>query len=135
MAPTRTAAAITPATPVARVQYVQAKHGPRFARLGILTVRDLLYHLPRRWEDTSDVLSLAQLRPGPDVQTARATVRNVSLRVTNRKKVKIVEASLVDDGHVASAVWFNQPFLLKRLHSGMQVLLSGKVRSKLTGLE
>ena len=133
-----TPAAVTPSTAVRSLPSVGPARAKKLERLGIATVRDLLYHLPRRWEDTRSVTPLAQLRVG-EVQTAQVTVRNVSSHVTDgrrppHRRMVIVEASLVDDGHVATAVWFNQRFLVDRLRPGMELLVSGKVDTSRTGL-
>ena len=75
---------------------------------------------------------VAQLRIG-EVQTSRVQVRSVSMRRSLRKRVVLVEASLVDDGHVVGAVWFNQPFLSRQLHTGMELLVNGKVEHSYSG--
>ncbi len=106
----------------------------RLDRLGISTARDLLFHLPRRYEDTRQLTPLAQLRAG-EVQTSRVVVRNVSKRRSPVQKKVLVEASLVDDTGVAGAVWFNQGFLVNQLRTGMELLVSGKVKSSRTGME
>ena len=121
-------AAPGPDTPVERVPRIGARYSPRLARLGIHTVRDLLLHLPRRHADTSRVLPLAELHPGSDVQTVHARVRRVSQRRSPRKRMALVEAVIEDDGSTATAVWFNQPFLVRSIHAGDELVLSGKVR-------
>jgi ATP-dependent DNA helicase RecG len=121
-------------TPVDRVTGIGPRYAARLARLGITTVRDLLFHLPRRYEDTRDVISLAALHPGGDAQTVRARVRRISQRRTPYKRMALVEAVLEDDGHTASAVWFNQPYLVRRIHAGDELLLSGKVEFARSGL-
>ncbi|TMC49656.1 MAG: ATP-dependent DNA helicase RecG [Chloroflexi bacterium] len=119
--------------PVAGLPGVGPRQAQRLARLGVGTVRDLLFHLPRRYEDTRDVRPLAELHPGEE-QTVYARVRNVSSHRSPRKRMVLVEASLEDGGHVASAVWFNQPFLARQIHSGDELLLSGKVKLGRGGL-
>ncbi|HEV3123843.1 MAG TPA: ATP-dependent DNA helicase RecG [Candidatus Dormibacteraeota bacterium] len=121
-------------TPVERVAGVGPRQAQRLGRLGIVTVRDLLLHLPRRYEDTRDVRPLASLQPGGEPQTVRARVRRISQRRTPHKRMPIVEAVLEDDGYTASAVWFNQPFLVHRIHAGDELLLSGKVEFDRRGL-
>jgi ATP-dependent DNA helicase RecG len=130
--------ALTPATPVVALARVGPAVVARLERLGITTIRDLLYHLPRRYEDSREVTPVADLLAG-EVQTARVTIRNVTTRtVTMRrqphKRMVLVEASLVDDGHVAGAVWFNQPFLARQLRSGMELLVNGKVQRSRIGV-
>jgi ATP-dependent DNA helicase RecG len=136
MAPTSAPAplaAVSPSTAVLELPGIAQAMAQRLDRLGITTARDLLFHLPRRYEDTRQLTPLAELRPG-EVQTARVVVRNVTKRRSQVKKMVLVEASLVDDTGVASAVWFNQGFLINQLRSGMQLLVSGKIESSRTGL-
>ncbi len=136
MAPTSTTArlaAISPSTSVLELAGVKDMTALRLERLGITTVRDLLFHMPRRYEDTRVLTPVAQLRAG-EVQTSQVVIRNVAVHRSHVKKIWLVEASLVDGRDVVGAVWFNQRFLMKQLHSGMEVLVSGKVETSRTGL-
>ena len=120
--------------PLDRIAGIGPKQLQRLEKLGILTVRDLLFHLPRRYEDTRELVPLSELQAGA-VQTARVRVRNVSQRRSPRKRMVLVQASLEDDGDVVSAVWFNQPFISHQLQSGMELVVSGKVQQARGGLE
>ena len=122
-----TPGAPAPETPVITLPGINTVRAAQLRRLGILTVRDLLLHLPRRYEDTRDVRPLAELHPGSDAQTVRARVRRISQRRSHRRHISLVEAVLEDDGAIAHAIWFNQPFLMGKLHEGDELLLSGKV--------
>ncbi len=136
MAPTSTTApfaAISPATTVLELPGIAQAMAQRLERLGITTARDLLFHLPRRYEDTRQLTPIAQLRAG-EVQTSRVSVRNATMRRSTVKKMVLVEASLVDETGVVSAVWFNQRFLINQLRSGTELLVSGKVESTRAGL-
>jgi ATP-dependent DNA helicase RecG len=119
--------------PLHRIVGIGPRQAQRLDRLGLITVRDLLFHLPRRYEDTRETVPLRSLQPG-GVQTARVRIRNVSARRSPYKKMVLVEATLEDDGAVASAVWFNQPFLTRQLQPGMELMVSGKVEQSRTGL-
>ncbi|MFZ0181303.1 MAG: ATP-dependent DNA helicase RecG [Candidatus Dormiibacterota bacterium] len=119
--------------PMFRITGIGPRQAQRLERLGISTVRDLLFHLPRRYEDTRDTVPLRALQPGI-VQTAHVRVRNVSSRRSPYKKMVLVEATLEDEGTVATAVWFNQPFLTRQLQPGMELMVSGKVEMSRTGL-
>src|SRR6202035_5802365 len=119
--------------PLQRIVGIGPRQAQRLEKLGLITVRDLLFHLPRRYEDTRETVPLRALQPGV-VQTAHVRVRNVSSRRSPYKKMVIVEATLEDDGAVATAVWFNQPFLARQLQPGMELMVSGKVEMSRTGL-
>jgi ATP-dependent DNA helicase RecG len=102
-------------------------------RLEIRTVQDLLFHLPRRYDDTRDMVSLAHIRPG-EVATARVRVRNANKRRSSRKGMMLVEAVVEDDEGSAGAIWFNQPYIANLLSVGTELVLSGKVEASRTGL-
>ena len=55
----------------------------RFEKIGIKTVRDLLWHFPSRYEDFSKMSSIADLKPG-ELATIQATVEDIKLRRTRR---------------------------------------------------
>ena len=119
--------------PLSHITGVGPRQAQRLQKLGLFTVRDLLFHLPRRYEDTRDSVPLRALQVGL-VQTSRVHIRNISARKTPYKRMPLVEATLEDAGVVVTAVWFNQPFILKQLHPGMEVIVSGKVEMSRTGL-
>src|SRR5579863_388114 len=119
--------------PLFRIVGIGKVQAQRLEKLGLSTVQDLLFHLPRRYEDTRETVPLRALTPG-SVQTAHVRIRNISARKTPYKKMVLVEATLEDDGAVATAVWFNQPFLLKQLHPGDELMVNGKVERARTGL-
>ena len=126
---------LAPDSPVAEIPRVGPVQQRLLAKLGIVTVRDLLYHLPFRYEDTRELTPLARLQAG-EVQTSRVSVTGVSgPRVTPRRRMLIVEASFEDSSGRASAVWFGKQFVERRLHEGDRYLISGSVRRERTGLQ
>jgi ATP-dependent DNA helicase RecG len=122
-----------PETPVAEIAGVGPARGQRFSRLGVVTVADLLLHLPRRYEDTRELVPLRDLRPGGP-QTSRARVRDIRARHSPQRRMQLVEATLEDDGTLVGAIWFNQAYIAKQLAPGTEVLVSGRVVSGLHGL-
>ncbi len=99
------------------------------ARLGIGTVRDLLFHLPRRYDDFSHPMTLRELRDKPPEGPVSATVEIVDLRVEQgfRRRVQRTVARLKDDTGEGEAVWFGRRYIERRLAAGQTVALSGKV--------
>jgi ATP-dependent DNA helicase RecG len=110
------------------IQYVKGA-GPKIAKflekLGIYTVEDFLFFLPRAYDDRRKLPKISQLKLGEN-QTFISIIRAVS-----EKKIKgrlsIIKAQLVDDsGASVAAVWFNQSFMKKRLKIGSKILVKGK---------
>lgn len=98
----------------------------QLARLQIRTVGDLLFHLPRAYEDLSDVRSVAALQAGL-LQTVRGEVVEIEgRRLPNGRTV--VSVVLSDGRDCLEGVWFNQPFAARRFRYGQRVTFSGKPR-------
>ena len=92
---------------------VGARAAPAYAKLGLHTVGDLLYHLPRRYEDRRNLPKIGDLRPG-DWATVKGRVRNFEARPTRGGMV--VLKAVVGDGTGAIALtWFNQPWIRRQL--------------------
>jgi ATP-dependent DNA helicase RecG len=98
-------------------------------RLGLATVGDLLFHLPRRYDDFSRPLTLRQLREQPPAGPASAVVEIVELRVEAgfRRHVQRTIARLRDETGEGEAIWFGRRYIERRLGAGQTVALSGKV--------
>ncbi len=105
------------------------KQARRLGRLGVKTIRDALYLFPRRYDDFSTLKTINQLEYGEEV-TIMGRVRQAKARRTRGKQV-IVKAIIEDGSGTIEATWFNQPYLTKKLKSGRQIVLSGRVEEYL----
>ncbi|MBU1887720.1 MAG: ATP-dependent DNA helicase RecG [Candidatus Omnitrophica bacterium] len=94
-------------------------------RLDIETVEDLLYCLPRRYEDRSRIRQVVEVRPG-NFETIRAKVLTFGDRTT-RKGMNIFQMAVGDSTGVIHATWFNQPYMKDRFKVGQELILYGKV--------
>jgi ATP-dependent DNA helicase RecG len=94
---------------------------------GIITVADLLHHLPRTYVDRSDRPPLARVPLGTEV-TIIAEVQTIATR-RPKTKLSITEARISDDTATLKVVWFNQPFRTKQLPPGTEAAFSGTVES------
>ena len=93
-------------------------------------VRDLLFHLPRRYDDLRELATVAQLRDRDDgeVVSIQATVQDVRVEAGFRRRTQRTIAELSDGtGHV-SATWFGRRFIERRLHAGDEVVVSGRLK-------
>lgn len=124
--PKVSSAPLTLASPIASLRSVGARAAGRLARLGISTVRHLLWHLPSRYEDYSQVTPIAQVSPGQK-QSIRGHVVAIATRFIWPRRMSITTATVQDDSGAIRAVWFNQPYLQEALPEGTLVSLAGKV--------
>ena len=85
-------------------------------RLGIVTARDLLYHIPHRYEDASTISPIASLEPGMD-GTIIGKVISKGI-IPTRKGLRIFQAVLQDDSGMIEASWPGQPFLDRSIEKG-----------------
>jgi ATP-dependent DNA helicase RecG len=96
-------------------------------RLGLLTVGDLLEHLPR---DRGSASTLVDLAPG-ETATVVVEVRSISSRPVRRRGMRpLVEAVVADATGTVKATFFNQPWLERKYRPGTRLLLQGKYEAR-----
>lgn len=103
------------------------------ARLGLETVEDLLYHIPTRYEDYSQISSAADVQAGSLVSLL-GTIDQVASNRSWHKKMLITQATLTDESGSIRLLWFNQKFVAQSLSEGRTYRVSGKVQSDKNGL-
>ncbi|MDP1614416.1 MAG: DEAD/DEAH box helicase, partial [Methylococcales bacterium] len=101
----------------------------KLKNLGIVTVEDLLFYWPFRYDDFSQTTPIGEL-----TSMTRANIVGEIAMISNkrsfRRRLAITEALIMDDSGTARAVWFNQPFIVRNLKVGDRVSLSGKVEEE-----
>lgn len=113
------------------VQFVPGV-GPQRAvllgRLGVETIEDLLWYLPRDLVDLTEVRGVAELEPDL-LQTVRGTVVEIDdRRISGGRRLVGI---LVDCGDgFLRGTWFNQAWILARISRGDAVLFSGKPKRR-----
>ena len=111
--------------------------GPRKAadlkRAGLVTVEDLLYRLPFRYEDRSRMQPIASLRPG-NKAVVLGEIKSANLAITRRRGFKIFHAVLGDESGAIKCAWMNQAYLADILKPHLQVVVFGDVKLDSSGL-
>ncbi|MFD1426609.1 ATP-dependent DNA helicase RecG [Kroppenstedtia sanguinis] len=108
---------------VTEVPGVGPKRAEDLEKLGIRTVADLLSYFPYRYDDFR-VIDISKA-----VHEDKATLEGVvygppSIRWYGKKKSRLTVRIEVNGVHVG-VVWFNQPFLKKKLKPGLKIIVSG----------
>lgn len=122
-------------TEVRFLKGVGDKRAQILAKLELYTLQDLLYHLPRRYEDRSHFRRIAHARPGEAATFAGkiVTVDNLS----PRKGLTLTKAFLDDGSGALELVWYNQPYLKDRLLKlrNRRIVVYGVVKDTGWGLQ
>lgn len=124
--------------PDTEVQYVKGV-GPKIAghlaKMGVETVRDLLYLLPRRYEDRTNLKRIADVRPG---ETVTLRGRLIELQSQNRGgRLIIIKAAISDGSGAIRLVWFNQRWVYQTLAKAgtPELVVFGQVKEGVWGLQ
>ncbi len=112
--------------PVQFLKGVGPKRADALVGLGITTARNLLYHVPRRYDDASTVHPIGHLKVGMDA-TVVGRVRSKGI-VPTRKRLRIFQALLEDDSGTINVAWPGQPWLDRKIRQGDVLLATGPVR-------
>ena len=100
----------TPITSLPRIGPAIAK---KLKKLGILTLKDLLYHFPHRYDDYRKILTISQLKiKGSGV--IQGKIIFIANKRSFRQKILITEAIVSDSTDSIKAIWFNQSYLSKK---------------------
>src|SRR3989344_3549013 len=118
--------------PIEKLKNLATTPAPRLGRLGIKTLRDLLWHLPARYENYSETLSISDIAPEQKVNIQGEVVKIRTKKIFTRRMF-ITDAIIKDATGAVKAVWFNQPFIENQLPEGTFVSLAGKVKTGKNG--
>lgn len=111
-------------SPIRYLKGIGPKRALALEKLGIRSIRDLLYYFPRRYEDRSHFRKIGELKPG-ETATLKGEILKVVLR--RIRSMLLLEVLAGDETGVITAVWFNQPYLKSQFSSGQKILFHGRV--------
>ncbi len=111
---------------ISEIKEIPQSFRRKFQKLGISTLKDLLFYFPRRYENFSKIVPISQLKIN---QTAciEVEVKFIENVKTYKKKFIITQALVSDKSGTLKVVWFNQPFLTRTIKEGDKVYLAGKL--------
>jgi ATP-dependent DNA helicase RecG len=128
------AARYTLETEVQYVKGVGTKLAQVLSKLNLYTLGDLLFHLPRRYEDRRQFRKIAHARPDDAVTVSGklVTVDNVKVR-----SLTLTKAYLDDGSGVLELVWYNQPYMKDTLNKlrNSQIVAYGIIKESPYGLQ
>jgi ATP-dependent DNA helicase RecG len=111
-------------SPVTVISGIGPALAEKLERLGVKTIRDLLYLFPRRYDDFSNLKPINRLQYGDEV-TIMGTVWNAGEKRV-RGGASIFQAVISDGSGTLQCTWFN-PYVANQIKRGVQIVVSGKV--------
>lgn len=92
-------------------------------KAGIFTLKDLLYTLPRDYENYQTPTKISQIRPGKVV--VKGKISQLTTRHTARRRLTITEGVIRDQTDAIRVVWFNQPYRTQQFIENKEYYFSG----------
>ncbi|MFH1645321.1 MAG: OB-fold nucleic acid binding domain-containing protein, partial [Candidatus Omnitrophota bacterium] len=129
-------------------------------RLGIGSIKECFWHFPKRYEDRSNIVKIAEIAssftsrnnglPGLKPRAALDskndclphakyhTIKGVVVSASffrSRRKTTILQVIISDGTGKIKALWFNQPYLKRYFVTGQEIYLYGKVQASPRGMQ
>ncbi len=123
--PKRVTSTISIDSPITVVKGISSAMATRFGKLGVRTVRDLLYFFPHRHLDYSRRKYISQLTEGTEETIVANVWQAQETRLGGRRRS--TEAIVGDETGNVRVVWFNNPYVAKALTTNKRVVISGRV--------
>jgi ATP-dependent DNA helicase RecG len=133
--PPRPAATVPPKNLHVPIQYIKGV-GPKIAemlaRKGLHTIEDLVYFLPRHYEDRRSIVTIAAAQLGKK-ETVVGGVLGSEMKYYGRRRV--FEAVVGDGTATMTATWFkgSSAYIKKSFPVGQRVILTGEIRGYASG--
>lgn len=109
---------------IQKINGIGEKRAALFKKMGIVTVSDLIYHLPRDFEDRSQVKNICDLIHGETVGVMGRVIS--SPRSFRSRNGKIMTKTTVSDGTaVMKLTWFNAKYIENTLKGGEEFVFFG----------
>lgn len=109
---------------VEELKGVGPKRAEILKKVGIKTLRDFFYNLPRDYESFANPTTIAAMKPGKVVLKARLTA--LKTWQARRRKLTITEGILRDETGSVKAIWFNQAYRVKQFEIDKEYYFSGE---------
>lgn len=113
-------------TPIEKIPRIGPIYQKKLRKLGIKTLRDLLFHFPYRYDDFSKITPISKIKIG-ETQCIQGEILEIETTRTWKRKMFLTQAVLKDETGAVKIVWFNQPYLINVLKKGDKVCLAGKL--------
>ncbi|MEW6684684.1 MAG: ATP-dependent DNA helicase RecG [Candidatus Edwardsbacteria bacterium] len=113
-------------TPIQYLKGIGPKRAEWFKKLGVETIEDLFWYVPRRYLDRRDLKKIKDIKIGEIITlVGKIEVFGVQKTRSGRTDLSLI---LSDETGTIRCKWFNQEFLKTRFQVGETLVVSGPVR-------
>lgn len=119
------------------IQYIKGVGPKRLSmlkKLKIFNVEDMIYHFPRDYDNRSLSKKIIELKAGEKV-TIHGIVVSKCQSIRVRKGLIICKYLVKDDSGFITITFFNQPYMKNKFKPNDSIMLNGRVKMGLQGLE
>lgn len=111
--------------------FVGPNYQKKLEKLGIITISDLLHHIPHRYLDFSKITKISDIKIG---ETVTVIGQITSIRNQTTKSGRLMQIGQIEDlpaqagetGGKINVIWFSQPFLTRMLYPNLKIAVSGE---------
>ncbi|MGC8805443.1 MAG: OB-fold nucleic acid binding domain-containing protein, partial [Candidatus Ratteibacteria bacterium] len=115
---------LTPETSIKMIPGVGPQKTECFHKMGIMTVKDLLFHFPRKYLDRRQIKKISEVIPGEIVSVKGDVIAAEEKRI---RKLSLIKIAISDGTGVIFLIFFNQNYILDTLKPGTKVFVYGKI--------
>ncbi|MCX7705237.1 MAG: ATP-dependent DNA helicase RecG [bacterium] len=115
---------LLPETPIRMVPGVGPQKMEYFSKIGIFTVKDLLFHFPRKYLDRREIKKISEVVPG-EITSVKGEV--IATEQKRFPRISLSKVAISDGTGVIYLVFFNQDYILKVLKPGIKTFVYGKI--------
>lgn len=127
--------AYTPESPVSALPGIGPERARAFARMGVRTLRDLLWHLPRAYENRGDVRLLRDGATDGEKSAFSLTVATEPRTALIRRGMSVTRFRAFDESGSVEVVFFNQNYVRDIFHTGAAFRFFGALSLSRSGLQ
>jgi len=113
-------------TSVGEIPKVGPVYVKKLEKMGVRTIRDLLFYFPNRYEDFSNLKKISQLKIN-ETACIKGEIIKIENQTTFKRRFSLTKAVIKDSSGMMQATWFNQPYLVQSIKSGDIICLAGKI--------
>lgn len=112
--------------PITVIQGIGPARAKAYAKLGITTVSDLIYHFPRAYENRGDIKLLSEIISG-EKNAVVLTVGTVPKKTMIRRGMELLKFSAFDESGVCEITFYNQNYLADKFPLGATFRFYGQI--------